>query len=170
MALSKGGGTGPGTRGKKHRSFVSSEEELDYEDTVNLHREAELVGEFMEEDEEISSGEELEEGKCASDSEGNDYSEEIQECMKKGNLAKLKQILKLKEEKCKHLQKELHKDREAAKKRKEMEEVLARIQQADKTAHSLQQSLTNSREQTLVGSLAKNTRARTNKNKRAPKK
>ena len=72
--------------------------------------------------------------------------------MRKGDLDKPKKILKIKEEKCKRLQKEVQMEQISQKKRKEMQAVLAKIAKVNKTATSLQKSLASSRESTPKGS------------------
>ena len=69
-------------------------EELDYEeeDYVDIHGEADLVGDIL------SETESLEDGECESNSEDESGQEEIDECIRSGNLEKLKRILKEKEQ------------------------------------------------------------------------
>ena len=133
-------------RTKKNTQVMSSssEEELDYVD-VDLQGEAELVGDFNDEMSDVSK----EEGECDSEGESSGQEDEqIKECMEKGDLEKLKKILKLKEERCRRLQREVKKEHDSQKKKKEMQAILERIQQADRTACNLERSLANSREST----------------------
>ena len=133
-----------GTRKKKSKIEETDEEELDYEDTVDIPGESELVGDFLEES---MSDDELEDGECELEEE-EEISEMIQKCMERGDLNKLKSILKEKEDRCKKLQKEVLMEQSKEKKRREMQAILDRIEKIDRANSNLQRSLANSRDNT----------------------
>ena len=70
---------------------------------------------------------------------------EVEDCLKAGNLDKLKRILKKREEECKKLKKEMEKEKLKEKQNKEMKAVLEQINKVNKTRRSLQQSISASR-------------------------
>ena len=129
-----------GTRKKKSKIEETDEEELDYEDTVDIPGESELVGDFLEES---MSDDELEDGECELEEE-EEISEMIQKCMERRDLNKLKSILKEKEDRCKKLQKEVLMEQSKEKKRREMQAILDRIEKIDRANSNLQRSLANS--------------------------
>ena len=131
-------------KAKRRNKEESSEEELDYEDNVDLHAEAELVGEYMDSSE---SENELEEGEYESEEEEN-KDLLMKKCIENGDIEKLKQILKEKEDKKKRLQREVLKEQNKEKRRKEMQSILLKIAEVDKANSNLQRSLTSSRENT----------------------
>ena len=140
---------------KNHRKVESeeSEEELDYNDTIDLHGEAELLGQFGSEEDSKNS---RETGECDSSGDSSDekedYDSQIKKCVATGNISRLKQILKLKEEKVKKLQKEVRKEMVDSRRRKEIKCLLEKIEKTDKTAASLQHSLANSKENSPAAS------------------
>ena len=136
---------GKSAMAKKRKESTDEEQELDYNDEVDIHAEEELIGGFKSEDEALDS---REEGECESDEDmynGDSDAETVAECMARGDSNKLKLILKQKEEKCQKLQTEVRKVQMNQKKKKEMETILAKTEKMDRTVNQLQLSLANSR-------------------------
>ena len=123
----------------------SSDEEVDIpgkqelveddQDYLDLNAEEEEEDEFPEEGE-ISDSED--------NKEDDEFAELIQKYTKEGNIKKLKQIVKIKKQKCEQLRKELvaeqWKERE-----KELNEVLSELSKINKRKSDLERSLANSR-------------------------
>ena len=96
--------------------YQDSDNEDEVELGIDMEGEKDLCGSFNE-DEELDYNDhlnsEMEEGEVDSDSEESDGEDnEIQDCIKSGNVDKLKRILKRREEDCKKLEKQVQKEKQ----------------------------------------------------------
>ena len=135
------------------RPQQSDESESSDEETLQLSTdevgEKELCGSFNEEEENQfekhiqEEDSEMEDGEV--ETEDSEEDEEVNECIQKGNLERLKHILKRRQNDCKTLKKEMAEERMKEKKQKEFNEVLEQIGHVNKTKKTLQRSLASSK-------------------------
>ena len=139
-----------GSKQKERNKESNLEEEDEVDLGLDLTGERELCGsiqgeelEYSELEEELDEEElELEDGEM-SGQESEDP--EVEECIAKQDLVRLRRILKRREEECKKLQKEVNYEKEKVQKDKEMKELLGKITKVSRTRDSLRRSLVNSR-------------------------
>ena len=137
------------------RLEASEDEDEMVEVYTDLKGEKELCGSFNEEDkEEYESlrGSGKEDGEISVEEDSEDEDNEIQMCIRTGNLDKLKRILRKREEDCKTLEKEMKRERMKEQKEKEMKQVLSKLTKVSKTRRDLRKSLASSRHSSPCGS------------------
>ena len=139
--------------------MIQDSEEEDFIDVnMDLEGEKDLCSSFNEEEEldyiEHLQESEREEEEVSNMEQSDDEDSKIEHCVRTGNLGKLKQILKKREEDCKKFEKEVKCEKLKEQKDREMKQVLSKLTRVNQTRKELQQSLASSRQASLVHSPA----------------
>ena len=139
----------------------SNDSELDMSIDVDEQGEKELCGSFNKREEQdyadniqdsSSDQEEEEVGSDGNTTNSEDEEEEIQSCISTRNIENMKRMVQCREDQCKRLQKEAHKEKLHEKQDKEMKLLLDKLKKANKTKKLLQQSIANSRRNSPMNS------------------
>ena len=135
-----------------------SEDEVDL--GLDISGERALCGSFNEEEEldyneyvREENGSGLEDGEVTSGSENEDSDEEeIQQCIKDCDISKLKKLVKKREDDCRQLEREVLREWQKEKQKKEMSHLLDQLNKVSKTKRTLQCSLASSRQSSPASS------------------